>query len=286
MKDFLTKKKFAYKNNLNNILEKKKQKVDKTTFAYNIIKKRGLVSTLRELVTYTVLDKMLRYDYRYEYSYFKETEAFKTVDGYIKYISKTVDTKFDVVFNDLEAKHYNGFKTFITINTKIYKFIRSFEKMRPLQKISLFTKRLEGLYPKQKEFYNLTGGNRNYYTTEIITDLTEKTSTFSNIFTCFTYLKTHIISVLSNINHLVFKNLFKTVFVTLNYKRSKYTVFLNGFTAIFKKRLYRFKYYIPYKVFKIMDKSELPKRTFYVKRCFKIHKITKHFLQHTIGFTF
>lgn len=280
------KKVFAHNNKLHNILEKKKQKIDTTTFKYNITKKRGLVSTLRELVTYTVLDKMLKYDYRYEYSYFKETEAFKTAEGYIKYISKTIDIKFDVVFNDLEAKHYNGFKTFITVNTRLYKFIRSFQNMRPLKKISLFTKRLEGLYPKQKEFYNLTGGNNNYHTIEIMTDMTEKTSTFSNIFTCFTYLKTHIISVLSNINNLLFKTLFDTVFVTLNYKRSKYTVFLNGFTAIFKKRLYRFKYYIPYKIFKTMDKSELPKRTFDVKHCPKIRKITKYFLKHTIGFEF
>ena len=129
-----------------------KAKKKKLTFVQTIIKKRGLTPNIRDLVVFNVIDKMLSYDYKYEHSYFQEAEDFKTVKGYIKYISKTVDTKFDFVSNDIQANHFNGFKTFVTFNTKIYKFIKSYEKMRPLQKISLFTKRLEGLYPKQKNF--------------------------------------------------------------------------------------------------------------------------------------
>jgi hypothetical protein len=154
--------------------------------------------------------------------------------------------------------------------------------MRPLQKLSLFTKRLEGLYPKQKEFYNLTGGNKNYHTMQIMTDMTDKTSIFSNIFTCFTYLKKHVISVLSKINHLLFKTLFDTIFVTVTYKRHKIKVYLNGFTAIFKKRLYRFKYYIPYKIYKTMKKSELPVRTYKLRYHHYNRKIQHHFLKYIV----
>lgn len=282
MKDFLMTKNLAYKNKINVLWEKKEIEEDITSFSYNITKKRGLISKLRELVTYNVLDKMLRYDYKYEYSYFQEREEFKTPDGYIKYISKTIDTRFDFVFNDLEAKHYNGFKTFLTINTKVYKFIRSFERMRPLQKISLFTKRLEGLYPKQKEFYNLTGSNKNYHTIEIMTDIRDNTSTFSNIFTCFTYLKDHVISLLSNINHLSFKSLFNTIFVNLSYKRNKFTVFLNGFTALLKKRLFRIKYYFPYKIFKTLKRSEIFPRTPRLRR--KLRKFNTIFFKRYISY--
>jgi len=91
--------------------------------------------------------------------------------------------------------------------------------------------------------------------------LTEKTSTFSNIFTCFTYLRKHVISILSNINTLVFKTLFDTIFVNVTYKRNKFKVFLKGYTAMFKRRLYRVKFYIPSKIYKRMKECEKPKRT-------------------------
>ena len=275
-------KDFNLQDHFKKLRRRVKAKKKKLTFVQTIIKKRGLTPKIRDLVVFSVIDKMLSYDYKYEHSYFQEAEDFKTVKGYIKYISKTVDTKFNFVSNDIEANHFNGFKTFVTFNTKIYKFIKSYEKMRPLKKINLYTKRIEGLFPKQKEFYNLTGGNRNYHTLEVLTDVTDKTSTFSNIFAYFTLLKKHVISLLTQVNDLSFTTLFKTIFITrLAYFRNKIVILLNGLKAIIRRSKFRFRlrrkfnskqfFKSDFKPFKAKSKHFKrkylkPKRFFFIKK--------------------
>lgn len=205
-------------------------------------KETGSTATIEELNSNKVIDRKITYYYKFEETRFHEQEDFKTEDGYYKYIAKTNDIYFDIVANDLMSKDFNSLKTFVTFNTGILKFRISFDKTKPLRSYVLVTKRLEGLYPKQKEGYNLTGGNREYHTIQVMIDMSDKTETYANIFTSFVYLKAYIISVLSNIAPLDFSTLFKTLFVRQNKRRKKmkFKVRLNGYKAkikIGRKRL-------------------------------------------------
>lgn len=229
--------------------------------------KRGLLSHIREIITFKILDKIIRYEYKYEHSHFEQTEAFKTPEGFIKLIYKTVDNRFDIVANDLVAKHFNGLKTFFTLNTGVLKFSTSFQKAKPLRKLSLFTKRLEGLYPKQKEFYDMSGGNKNFHTMQIMKDPTTKSSILSNIFNSFSAIRRYVINMLSQISALKFKKLINTVFIKAYIYKHKFKVFLTGFKGIIKKRKTVVRH-IPRRKLITMHKKDIPEKTKKIRKLF------------------
>jgi hypothetical protein len=175
--------------------------------------RKGLCTQMRELASYMIIDNTLMYKYKYENSDFIKLKRNQTPDNFMKFILKKIDCDFDFVSNDLEVKSFNGLKTFVTENTKLLKFFMNFSKAKPLQLVGLITKRLEGFLPKQKEFYNLTGANKNYTIIKVFYNKKTNSSTFSNIFMSFSLLKEHVFNTITNLNDQDLIKLIKILFV-------------------------------------------------------------------------
>lgn len=218
--------------------------------------RKGLFTELREVARFGIIDNLLLYKYKYETAAFYNCIDFKTIDNYFKMSMKTINYRFDFVSNDLESKHFNDLKTVFTFNTRVFRFVKVSQRFRPLQAFGYIFKRMEGFYPKLKEFFNLTGSNVNYKIVHIMNNVEEKTSTFANIFIYFSYVKSYVLKTLRKVDPKKSKALFSIFFTARTRSKQYLRIIASGFT--FKVRNPKRKFFIKYdpkakyKIFKIL----------------------------------
>lgn len=133
-------------------------------------KRRGLFSSIRDLITQKAFIRTLTYYYNYESNTFLRYKEHATLKGHFKFITKTIDYHLDFVFNDVKGTHFNGLKTVISQNSAIHKVYKKFQISKPINSVRLLYRRFSDLFPRAKEFYNMTGGNRTYKIFQYIID--------------------------------------------------------------------------------------------------------------------
>jgi hypothetical protein len=137
-------------------------KVAKPVKPKKFYEKKILKATIKDFLKGKLLDEILEEEYKYERLDFNQKLEYKTTTGFIKMLMKTINYKYDFVYNDVLAKQFNGLKTIITHNTKMQKIFLKVNEAKPLSVYKLKYKKITGLLPKLKEFFNLTGNSTGF----------------------------------------------------------------------------------------------------------------------------
>lgn len=230
--------------------------------------KKQISMDLKPFLKGYALDQILEKVYKYETLKFGESRENLTSGGFLKFIMKTMDYRFDYVYNDILAKQFNGLKTIFTYNTNMQKIYVKVEKARPLAIFRLKNKRVLGLFPKMKEFYNLTGFTTGYKVFQF----------FDNR----TYNYTHSLKTFGDSKKVLFlqliqelpsygKNAFKSSIARQTFKKKKLILNVSGFRMKLKNKLRRIKY----KFKQIVNTKKNRTFTFKTRKKFsiKLHKI-------------
>lgn len=204
-----------------------------------ILVKDQKIMELKPFLKGHALDNILQKVYKYETLRFGLANENLTLGGFIKFIMKTIDYRFDYVYNDILAKQFNGLKTIFTYNTNMQKIFVKVEKAKPLAIFRLKYKRVLGLFPKMKEFYNITGFTTGY---KVFQFFDNKSYNYTHNLKTFGDSKKVLFLELIQELPLYGKNLFKLSFMRQTFKKKKLYLNLSGFKIKLKNKLRRIKY--------------------------------------------
>lgn len=221
--------------------------VIKTIKPLRFYEKKILTANIKDFLKNKLLDEILETDYKYERLDFNQKLEYKTKTGFLKILMKTISYKYDFVYNDILAKQFNGLKTIITHNTKMQKIFVKVEKARPLSRYNLKHKKVIGLMPKLKEFFNLTG-----YSTGFKNFLFYETLNYNythNLRTFGLSKKILMFSLMTNVKQCKDFITTSNKYISQTYRKKILKINTYGFKLKLRNRARRFRY----KFAKIME---------------------------------
>lgn len=233
----------------------------------NIIQKDPYIKfELNDLLAGNVLDNILATEYKYETLNFGRKREFKTTKGYLKFITKTIDFNYNLVYQDIVSKQFNGLKTVITLNTKMHKIFMLYEKAKPMNIFNIRYKKINHLLPRVKEFYNFTGFTKGYKTFQFFDNLNyEYTSNLKPFGEVKLYLISQFIKAL--IQHFTLFS--ATLFTSQLHRKARFNVIVNGFNLKINNK-HLFKYRMKFlKLLNIKPLNRTLKKKFKIKNLFK-----------------
>jgi hypothetical protein len=193
---------------------------------------------LLDLISHKVLDSILNSDYKYETLDFGKKIENKTTKLLLKTITKTIEYDYNLVYQDIVSKQFNGLKTVISLNTKMHRIFKQYEKAKPLNIFNLKFKKINHSMPRVREFYNLTGFTKGFKTFQFFDLITHD---YASHLKPFGEVKAYIVSSLAKALTQHFSMCLKSLFITQHFRKTKFIIRINGFKLkITNKLLFRY----------------------------------------------